>query len=89
MQPKTLKPSNDQSKIKGKVIDRGVHSSHLMELFENQLKDILWAEKALIKAIPKMITLATSTELTFALTDHLKETHEQITRLARVFRTID
>ena len=30
-------------------------SSQLMKLFEDQLKDIHWAEKVLLKALPKMI----------------------------------
>ena len=33
----------------------GMESSKLMKLFEDALKDIYWAEKALTKAIPKMI----------------------------------
>ncbi len=31
-----------------------MQSSQLMKLFEDELKDIFWAEKALVKAIPKM-----------------------------------
>lgn len=64
-------------------------SSQLMELFEDQLKDIYWAEKALIKAIPKMIKNATSDELVDALTDHLAETENQVSRLEKVFESID
>jgi len=64
-------------------------SSQLMKLFEEQLKDILWAEKALTKAIPKMISNATSAELVNALTDHLEETKEHVTRLEEVFASID
>ena len=41
----------------------GLESSQLMKLFEDELKDIYWAEKALTKDIPKMIQNATSTEL--------------------------
>jgi ferritin-like metal-binding protein YciE len=37
-----------------------MQSSQLMKLFEDQLKDIYWAEKALVKAMPKMIENATS-----------------------------
>jgi ferritin-like metal-binding protein YciE len=64
-------------------------SSQLMQLFESELKDIYWAEKALVKAIPKMIKNATSTDLVEALTLHLDETNEQITRLEIVFKVID
>jgi ferritin-like metal-binding protein YciE len=63
-------------------------SSQLMQLFEDGLKDIYWAENALLKAIPKMIEKTTSTELNQALTSHLQETKIQITRLEKVFGLI-
>ncbi len=84
----TTKTSGKQSKSNG-TSKYGEPSSELMELFEEQLKDILWAEKALIKAIPKMISLSTSDDLILALTDHLQETREQVARLAKVFKSID
>lgn len=64
-------------------------SSQLMELFEDQLKDIYWAEKALIKALPKMIKNATSKELIDALKSHLEETENQVSRVEQVFESID
>ncbi len=63
--------------------------SQLMELFEEGLKDLYWAEKALIKAIPKMVKNATSKQLIDALTAHLKETKEHINRLDKVFGLIE
>src|SRR5882757_10077324 len=60
----------------------------LDELFEEQLKDIYWAEKALTKAIPKMIANATDEELISALEDHLSVTEEQVTRAEKVFESI-
>ena len=60
----------------------------LRELFVDSLKDIYWAEKALTKALPKMIKKATSPELIDALTDHLEVTQEQVTRLDEVFNMI-
>ena len=89
MQKTSKNLSTDFSKSKRKTIKKEMQSSHLMELFEEQLKDILWAEKALLKAIPKMITLATSENLILTLTDHLHQTYEHVTRLAKVFKTID
>ncbi|MGE5796671.1 MAG: ferritin-like domain-containing protein [Ignavibacteria bacterium] len=67
----------------------GMESSQLMKLFEDELKDIYWAEKALTKAIPKMIKNATSTDLIEALENHLSETQNQVTRLEKVFNSID
>ena len=62
-----------------------MRSSQLQQLFEDGLKDIYWAEKALTKGIPKMIRNATSEELVEALTEHLAETEEQVARLEQVF----
>lgn len=86
MQPEsTTRPQ----KVNGVPPRRAIQTSKLMTLFEVQLKSILWAEKELIKSIPKMISLASSVELIEALTLHLDQTKDQISRLARVFRTIE
>jgi ferritin-like metal-binding protein YciE len=66
-----------------------MQASQLMKLFEDELKDIYWAEKALTKAIPKMIKNATSQELIAALTSHLADTERQVTRAEQVFESID
>lgn len=66
-----------------------MQSSQLMKLFEDELKDIYWAEKALTKAIPKMIKNATSEELIEALTSHLKETEMHVNRLEEVFQSFN
>ena len=63
-------------------------ASGLRELFVDELKDIYWAEKALVKAIPKMIENATSKDLVKALKNHLEETKNQVTRLESVFKSI-
>jgi ferritin-like metal-binding protein YciE len=67
---------------------RGMQSSQLQKLFEEELKDIYWAEKALTKAIPKMIKNATSEELIEALENHLEETQSQVSRVEQVFEII-
>lgn len=66
-----------------------MQSSQLMKLFEDELKDIYWAEKALTKAIPKMIENASSDELVNALTAHLAETVEQVSRVEQIFEMMD
>lgn len=58
----------------------------LRELFENELKDIYWAEKALTKAIPKMIEKATSEELIEALENHLEVTKIHAERCEKIFK---
>lgn len=60
----------------------------LRELFVNELKDIYWAEKALTKALPKMMKKASSEELMNAIQDHLAVTEEQIARVEKVFESI-
>ncbi|HVD98646.1 MAG TPA: ferritin-like domain-containing protein [Cytophagaceae bacterium] len=71
-----------------KANDGSIQSSQLMKLFEDELKDIYWAEKALTKAIPKMIKNATSEELIEALQNHLSETEEQVSRVEQVFELL-
>jgi ferritin-like metal-binding protein YciE len=60
----------------------------LQKLFEEELKDIYWAEKALVKAIPKMVKKASSQELIDALESHLNETEEQVKRVEEVFAVL-
>ena len=76
-------------KSKEKSKKAPMQSSQLMKLFEDELKDLYWAEKAVTKAIPKMIKKATSPELIEALTSHLDETGTQVTRLERIFESLD
>ncbi|MGY3213867.1 YciE/YciF ferroxidase family protein [Mucilaginibacter sp. HD30] len=65
-----------------------VQESALNELFLDELKDIYWAEKHLVKALPKMAKGATSDELRAAVQKHISETENQITRLEQVFSSI-
>ncbi len=81
------KSSNGSPKAKSSKKNT-MPASQLQKLFEDELKDIYWAEKALTKAIPKMIEHATSSELIDALTVHLEETQEQVNRLEQVFASI-
>ena len=60
----------------------------LRDLFEDQLKDIYWAEKALVKALPKMAKNASTPELQNAINEHTDVTTEQISRLEQVFESI-
>jgi len=60
----------------------------LRELFMAELKDIYWAEKALLKALPKMSKNATAQELVAALEDHLVVTQTQVDRLEQVFEAL-
>lgn len=81
--------SKNGNQSKGNSSKSSMQSSQLMKLFEDELKDIYWAEKALTKAIPKMVKNATSQDLIDALESHLKETENQVSRLEQVFESID
>ena len=58
------------------------------ELFEETLKDIYYAEKAILKALPKMAKKASSKKLQAAFTKHQKETERQVERLEQVFELL-
>ena len=63
--------------------------SLLEEFFVDSLKDIYWAEKHLVKTLPKMSDAATSEELRSAFEDHLAATEKQVSRLEEVFGMMD
>ena len=82
----TAKKNGAASKTNGSTSS---NHEQLMKFFEDGLKDIYWAEKALTKAIPKMIKNATADQLKEGLTNHLAETEEHVTRLEQVFASIE
>ncbi len=57
----------------------------LEDLFVHLLKDIYYAEKQILKALPKMAEKAHSAQLRKAFLHHLKETEGQVDRLEQVF----
>jgi len=59
--------------------------SKLKEFFVEQLQDIYWAEKKLVKKLPKLQEAATSQQLKDALGHHLLQTRVHVDRLERVF----
>jgi ferritin-like metal-binding protein YciE len=56
------------------------------DLFVHQLQDIYYAEKQILKALPKMIDKATSPQLKQGLESHRRETETHVTRLEQVFQ---
>lgn len=63
-------------------------AKELKDLFEDGLKDIYWAEKALTKALPKMEKNASAPKLKKAIANHLQQTQSHITRLEDCFASI-
>ena len=61
----------------------------LNDLFEDGLKDIYYAEKKILTALPKMAKATETEELAAAFEKHRGETEEQVARLERVFEILD
>ena len=68
-----------------KSADTAERDSMLLDFFHGEIKDIYWAEKHLLKAIPKMSKAATAAELKEAFNNHLEETKGHVERLEQVF----
>lgn len=63
-------------------------ATSLQLLFLDCLKDIYWAENALVKALPKMAANATDASLRSSINDHIAVTENQIVRLEKVFELL-
>ena len=64
--------------------DTAVHSK-LRDFFIDQLQDISWAEKKLVKALEKMKAEATTVRINECFNDHLKETKQHVDLLKDIF----
>jgi Mn-containing catalase len=61
----------------------------IRELLIDQMRDLLHAEKQLVKALPKMVKAAQSDQLASLIETHLAETEEQVTRLAEGLKFLE
>jgi ferritin-like metal-binding protein YciE len=61
----------------------------LEDLFHETLKDIYYAERKIVSALPKLAKAAQSEELRAAFEKHVEETKVQVERLQKVFKMID
>jgi ferritin-like metal-binding protein YciE len=57
----------------------------LDDLFVHTLRDIYYAEKQIVEALPKVIEKATAPELRAGFEKHLKETEGHVARVEKVF----
>lgn len=64
-------------------------NSPLHKFFVSALKDIYFAENAIIDALDKMQEAATTEELKEAFEDHQLQTKKHVSRLEKVFKLID
>lgn len=70
-------------------VSKEMKDSEFHQFFIDELKDIYWAEKHLVKALPKMKKAATSKELAKAFDKHLGETETHVETLEKVFELLD
>ena len=87
MAPRTA--SKKTSKKSSNQKSEGETQPELLELFVDQIKDIYWAEKHLLKALPKMQKAATTEELQTAIETHIEQTQVHVERLEEVFELLD
>ena len=60
----------------------------LDDLFLDTLKDIYYAERQIVKTLPKMAKAAQSPELKAGFEQHLEETHGHVERLEQIFELL-
>ncbi|QPH40477.1 YciE/YciF ferroxidase family protein [Pedobacter endophyticus] len=63
-------------------------NSHLHELFTDELRDVLGAERQLLKGLKKMADSASGEELKSAFQEHYSQSEEHINRLKEAFSSI-
>ena len=61
----------------------------LEDLFHDTLKDVYYAERKILKALPKMARAAQSKDLKAAFEKHRDQTEGHVERLTQVFEIID
>jgi ferritin-like metal-binding protein YciE len=71
------------------VNENEMKNSPLHKFFVSALKDIYFAENAIIDALDKMQEAATTEELKEAFEDHQLQTKKHVSRLEKVFKLID
>ena len=84
----TASKSASKGPAKKSSSNQSSEATGLRELLEDEMKDIYWAEKALLKALPKMAKKATSPDLKDAIESHLRETENHVTRCEQVFEKL-
>lgn len=85
-QTNSTQPKSVKSTAKINIVEPSSDAAtELQELFVDSLKDIYWAENALVSALPKMAANATSQGLSSTILEHLAITQLQVARLEQVF----
>jgi ferritin-like metal-binding protein YciE len=61
---------------------------NLHELLKHELGDLLFAEKTILKALPKMAREVSNPDMRARMEEHVRETEGQVTNLERAFEAI-
>ena len=61
----------------------------LRDLYVTELKDLYNGEQLILKALPKMMENASSSDLRNAFQEHLGQTRQQVERLEKIFQQLD
>ncbi|WP_207514640.1 YciE/YciF ferroxidase family protein [Longitalea luteola] len=80
----TTKTTKSGSKAAGKKDNRSL----LREFFVEELRDIYWAEKHLVKELPRLQKAATSDKLAEVIEEHTSVTQEHVSRLEDIFKML-
>ncbi len=88
MSTSTKSKSEKTSTTTSSSAGKGAKDGMLKDFFIDELKDIYWAEKHLVKTLPKMKKAATSPKLQNAFADHLETTKTHVTRLEKAFEAL-
>lgn len=64
------------------------NESKLKDFFIDQLEDLYWAEKKLVKTLPKLAEAATTQQLKDAFMNHCEQTKQHVSRLEQVFQMV-
>jgi ferritin-like metal-binding protein YciE len=85
---KSAAPKKSASSTARKQAASMTDESMLLDFFKDELKDIYWAEKHLVKSLPKMQKAASSEALANAFAEHLEVTKVHVERLEEVFALV-
>ena len=72
----------------GKIAPKADAADQLKDFMLDGMKDLYWAEKALVKALPTMMKNATDEKLKTAIENHLTETQTHVERLEECFKAL-
>ncbi len=78
--------TKDQEQAKNEM---SIAKKDYEKFFYEDLKDIYWVEKTLIKKLPKIASQSTNADLKKAIEGHLKETEGHQATLEKVFEKLD